>query len=447
MNKHTVTKIGAMTGASLVIANMIGTGAFTSLGFQLTDLTNTGTILTLWIAGGIMALAGAFSYAEIGTAIKKSGGEYAFLSEIYNPLIGYLSGWISLSVGFAAPIALSAIAFIEYFPVDIPNPRWLAVVIILGITMVHSLNLNVSSKFQNITTVLKVVLIAVIVIIGLALPAGVDNALNFHSPYVSEIESAAFAVSLIYVSYSYSGWNAAAYITGEFKDPVKSLPIALIGGTLIVTVLYTLLQFVFIRQVPYDALAGQLNVGTIAIEHMLGNNYATFFSGAISFLLISGISAMVWVGPRVTSSIANDHPLWGFFKNNSKGIPVNALWFQGILSALLLITGTFEQIIIYCGILLNISALLTVTGVFKLRLNARRLKKNNPDADKGEKGYKSPWYPFFQIVFICLCLWIIVFTFINKPVETMLGIGNLLVGLITYYISMLIKKRQTRGMH
>jgi APA family basic amino acid/polyamine antiporter len=457
MSKKQITKIGAITGISIVIANMIGTGVFTSLGFQLADLSNTAVILTLWITGGVMALAGAFSYAEIGTAIKKSGGEYAFLSEIYHPIIGYLSGWISLTVGFAAPIALSSLAFIEYFPVPIPNARVLGVMLILGITFIHSLNLDVSSKFQNITTLLKVVLIVTIVAIGLALPAGAENAISLESSFFHEFKSTAFAVSLIYVTYSYSGWNAAAYITSEFKNPVKDLPKALITGTLVVTVLYTLLQFVFLKHVSYEGLAGKLNVGTIAIEHMLGSRYATIFSGAISLLLVSGISAMVWVGPRVTSSIAADHPLWKIFKNNDKGIPVNALWFQGILSSLLLFTGTFEQILIYCGILLNISALLTVTGVFKLRRAAASsgkivssLSENRNDNTKAEglpaektvKDYKSPLYPFLQIFFIAICLWIIGFTLVNSPFETMIGVVNLIIGLITYFISNRLKKKK-----
>lgn len=442
MSKNKIKKIGAITGISLVVANMIGTGVFTSLGFQLADLSNTAVILMLWITGGLMALAGAFSYAEIGTAIKKSGGEYAFLSEIFHPIVGYLSGWISLTVGFAAPIALSSIAFIEYFPTPIPHARIFGVLLILGITFVHTLNLDVSSKFQNVTTLLKVILIAVIVAAGLLLPAGAENAINFETSFFKEIKSTAFAVSLIYVTYSYSGWNAAAYITGEFKNPVKDLPKALITGTLVVTVLYTLLQFVFLKHVPYEELAGKLNVGTIAIEHMLGSRYATIFSGAISLLLVSGISAMVWVGPRVTSSIAVDHPLWKIFKNNDKGIPVNALWVQGILSSFLLFTGTFEQILIYCGILLNISALLTVTGVFKLRRAVKSSGTEKLPAEKTVKDYKSPLYPFLQILFIAICLWIIGFTLVNSPFETMIGVVNLIIGLITYFISNQLKKKK-----
>ncbi len=457
MNRANLTKISAITGISLVIASMVGTGGFTSLGFQLVDLSNTAVILSLWIAGGIMALAGAFSYAEIGTVIKRSGGEYAFLSEIFSPAIGYLSGWISLTVGFAAPVALSAIAFTEYLPISTTNARLLGVILILGTTTVHSLNLNVSSKFQNITTFFKVLLICLIVVLGMVLPANSENAMNFGSSFIREIKSTAFAVALIYVSYSYSGWNAAAYITEEFKNPVKSLPIALIVGTLVVTFLYTLLQFVFIKHVPYQELAGQLNVGTIAIEHMLGTRYATFFGWAISLLLVSGISAMVWTGPRVTSRIALDYPLWKTFRDNKKGIPVKALWFQGILSSILLITGTFDQILVYCGILLNISTLLTVIGTFRLRwvnipdrriINVKSVNtvpcQNLPPTNENPKKFKSPLFPLFQIIFLVISVWIIAFSLVNKPIETMIGVGNLVLGLITYFASERIKRRNER---
>lgn len=143
-------KIDTFTGISVVVANMVGTGVFTSLGFQLNDLSNMASILMLWILGGVLALSGAFSYAEVGTAIKKSGGEYAFLDQLYHPLIGYLSGWISITVGFAAPIALSAIAFTEYFPWQISHPKLIGIAIIAVITWVHSRNLESSSHFQNI---------------------------------------------------------------------------------------------------------------------------------------------------------------------------------------------------------------------------------------------------------------------------------------------------------
>ncbi len=430
-------KISTLTGLSIVVANMIGTGAFTSLGFQLNDLSNTSSILTLWILGGLLALSGAFSYAEVGTIIKKSGGEYAFLEQLYHPLIGYLSGWISITVGFAAPIALSAIAFTEYFPWHITHPKAIGIAIIATITWIHGRDLKSSALFQNTFTLFKILIILIFIGIALLIPGNATHNVHLPRSYFNEIISGAFAISLIFVSYSYSGWNAAAYITEEFKDPRKSLPRALIGGTLIVTTLYTLLQYCFLKHVPQEELINKINVGTITAGHMLGEKFAAIFSGSLSLLLISGISAMIWIGPQVTSQIALKYPLWNYFRENKNGIPTRASWLQFAISALLLLTGTFEQILIYCGVLLTFSSLLVVIGVFKLR--SKKLKTSF--------GYfKSPAYPFFQILFILLSVWVIVFAFINKPYETLLGTVNLIVGAITWYFGQkrLLFKKYTK---
>jgi APA family basic amino acid/polyamine antiporter len=428
-------KITTLTGLALVVANMIGTGVFTSLGFQLKDLNDPAIILVLWVLGGVIALSGAFSYAEIGTHIQRSGGEYAFLSKLFHPLIGYISGWISITVGFAAPIALSAMAFVAYFPFFDLNPKWTSIALVALITLIHTRNLELSSKFQNVSTFLKVALIVAFVLIGIWQNPSFENIGFLSNSDYSNAISPAFAIALIYVSYSYSGWNAAAYITEEFKNPKKALPIALIGGTVLVTVLYTFLQYVFLKHVPIPELKGQLNVGTIAMNKMLGENYGRLFGLSISLLLVSGISAMVWVGSRVTSSIANDYRFWRYFKIQKNSIPQRALWLQFAISALLIVTGTFEQILIYCGILLTISAMATVLGVFKLRY---QYKKTETDR------FKSPLFPLFQIVFITLSLWMIVYAFINNPFETIVGSTNILLGLMTYLWSKKLNKNNLK---
>lgn len=433
MKKPFKHKITALTGAAIVIANMIGTGAFTSLGFQLKELDNLPVVLLLWVLGGVLALSGAFSYAEVGTAIKKSGGEFAFLSKLYHPLIGYLSGWISLTVGFAAPIALAAIAFEEYFPLPLLPHKITSILLIAILTFIHSINLKYSAKFQNISTLFKVGVIVIFIVLGWILPTTAANDFSFGNSFFTQLLSPAFAIALIYVSYSYSGWNAAAYITEEFKNPEKALPKALIGGTLVVTVLYFLLQWVFLKHVSIAELSGELEVGSIAAQRMLGEDVGHLFSLAISFLLISSISAMVWVGARVTSSIAKEYYLWRYFRGNSQGMPVRALWLQFAITALLLISGTFEQILVYCGVLLTLSSMMTVMSVFILRKRK---------TDLASKGYKSPFFPVFQILFILLSLWMIVFAVVKTPLETLWGLSNLLIGLLTYYFSKTLNKNK-----
>jgi APA family basic amino acid/polyamine antiporter len=431
MKNSKTYSITTLTGLALVVANMIGTGAFTSLGFQLKDLSNPIVILLLWVLGGIIALSGAFSYAEIGTHIKRSGGEYAFLTKLFHPLVGYLSGWISITVGFAAPIALTAMAFVAYFPFFNWNPTISSIMVVAAITFIHTKNLKLSSTFQNATTLFKVLLIILLICIGLWYSPSYDNTGLFSNLDFSNLISPAFAVALIYVSYSYSGWNAAAYITEEFSNPKKALPIALIGGTLLVTLLYTFLQFVFLKHVPIPELKGQLDIGTIAMTKMLGEDYAQLFGLAISLLLVSGISAMVWVGSRVTSSIAKDHKFWSFFKTSHNGIPQRALWLQFAISVFLIITGTFEQILIYCGVLLTISSMATVVGVFKLRLKHKQ---------EGLQNYKSPLFPVFQLLFLILSLWMITYAILNNPYEILIGLSNLLLGFITYIMGIRIRK-------
>ncbi|MHB1104747.1 MAG: APC family permease [Lutibacter sp.] len=434
MSKNVTYKISTIAGIAIVMANMIGTGAFTSLGFQLKDMHNPASILTLWILGGILALAGAFSYAEVGTSIKKSGGEYAFLSEIYHPIAGYLSGWISLTVGFAAPIALTAIAFTEYFRFGGHNSKWVAVSVIAIITFIHTRNLKTSSKFQVLSTLFKVMVMAVIILSGIMVAGQSEISYEINQNYFSEIKSGAFAIALIYVSYSYSGWNAAAYISEEFENPRKSLPVALIWGTLVVTVLYTLLQFVFLKHIPASELIGKLEVGEIAAKKLFGADFGKLFGVIISFLLVSSISAMVWVGPRVTASMARGHRLWQYFKVENNQVPKKALWLQFAISVILILTGTFEQIMIYCGILLSMSTMLVVFSVFVLRFK---------DGKKQITVYRSPFFPFFQILYLLGSLWMIIYTIIHHPVETTIGLLNLILGLATYYWSNRLKSKNS----
>ena len=419
-------KISTGTGVAIVMANMIGTGVFTSLGFQVKDMENPVSILILWLLGGLLALAGAFSYAEVGTTIRKSGGEYVFLSSIYHPIIGYLSGWISLTVGFAAPIALAAIGVAKYLQVEPLYQMTVAISVVAIISFIHTQNLRISSRFQVLSTVFKVSVMVILILAGLAISGYEEPNIELSHQVFLEINSSAFAIALIYVTYSYSGWNAAAYITEEFRNPLKSLPIALIGGTVLVTMLYTLLQFVFLKHIPFSELLGKVEVGQLAAMNMFGSAYGKVFSFVIAMLLVSSISAMVWVGPRVTSSMANRHPFWNYFSVGKDKIPKKALWLQFIISAVLIITGTFEQIMVYCGVLLSVSSMLVIFAVFILRY------KNH---DKSVPVFKSPIFPFFQLVYLFSMFWMIGFTLVEYQQEVLLGLLNLIVGLLTYFIS------------
>ncbi len=240
-------KIGWKTAASLVVANMIGTGVFTSLGFQLADVKNTWSIIILWLIGGLLALIGAFVYAQLGTHFKDSGGDYIFLSSTFHPFLGYVYAWTSLTVGFSAPIAIAAMAMVYYLNpfIDTRYGNILGMATIIVISLFHSVSVRHSGLFHNIFTAVKVLFVLALIALGFYYGPQVTTSLNFGSGWKEELLLPGFAVSLIYVSYAYTGWNSAAYIIEEIEAPVKSLPKALISGTVLVTVLYVLLQVVF----------------------------------------------------------------------------------------------------------------------------------------------------------------------------------------------------------
>lgn len=428
------TKISKNTAMAVVIANMIGTGVFTSLGFQLEYLQNTWSILILWGLGGVMALCGAFSYAELGTSMQQSGGEYHFLSKMYNRYIGYLSGWVSLTLGFAAPIALAAMAagvYLQQFTTV--NSRVIACLLIGMIGLVHLFDLKKSSRFQLVTTAFKLVLITVFIIIGLWEDTSI-NALDWSAHWTAEIVLPSFAVSFVYVSYAYSGWNAAAYIVDEIKEVRKNLPRALIGGTMVVSSLYVLLQVVFLKQAPISALRGTLEVGELVAYRVFGSNGGRLMSAAIALMLISSISAMVWVGPRVTRAMAKDFAVWSVFeKNNKKGVPLRAVVLQIAMAVLMVVTGSFEAILTYSAFVLQLFMSLTVFSVFLLRRSQERTV------------YQSPMYPVPQLLFLGMSLWVLGYLCYEQGMQVLIGIALLIVGSLTYIINEYLEQKRNQN--
>ena len=424
--------IGFFTATAIVIANMVGAGIFTSLGFQLVDTTNTWSIIMLWSIGALMALCGALSYAELGTYWQRSGGEYHFLSKSFHPLLGYLSGWVSLTIGFSAPIALSGRALGNYVaPYTGVSSMVLAIATILIISFLHSLSIKRSSTLQNSTTLLKIVLILFFIYFGVT-KTPEASAYLWDQSWKEELILPAFAVSFVYVTFSYSGWNAAAYIVGEIQEPRKNLPKALLLGTVTVSFLYVLLNFVFLRQNPLEAIKGKLEIGQITAISLFGEVGGELMSFGIALMLISSISAMVWVGPRVTQIMAEDHRLWTWFSKKTKNkVPLRAIWMQTGITLLLLYTGTFEQVMIYSGFVLQLFAALTVAGVFVVR------RKNT-----SKKGFRSPFFPIPQIIFLVLSLWVLVYLICAQPLETGLGFVNLLLGFLAYKLEGVYSKKK-----
>ncbi|MEM7553328.1 MAG: amino acid permease [Cyanobacteria bacterium P01_A01_bin.84] len=425
---HINKRVNLFTAVCIVVANMIGTGVFTSLGFQVKDIQSGFALLFLWTIGGIFALCGALVYGELGAAMPHSGGEYYYLSRIYHPIVGFLSGWVSVTVGFAAPIAATAMALGGYLSKVFPviSPTIAALVVVFGISLIHMRNLQLGSYFQQIFTVIKVLLI--IVLIGCGLSLSEPQSLGFlpSSTDFSVIFSSPFAISLVYVNYSYSGWNASVYLASEVEEPEKNLPRSLIIGTLIVMGLYLLLNFIFLYTTPIKELAGEVQVGYIAANQIFGYGGAKIMGLLISFGLISSVSSMVLAGPRVTQVIGEDIHLFKFLaKKNTSGIPLYAILLQLFIVTVLLLSSSFEAVIAYLGFTLTLSSFVTVLGVFIYRIRY-------PDVPR---PYQTWGYPFTPMIFLSISAWMIVFIFLDKPVESLAGMGTLLLGIIVYFFA------------
>jgi APA family basic amino acid/polyamine antiporter len=422
-------KIKFHSALSVVIANMIGTGVFTSLGFQIAGIHDYATLVFLWILGGIISLCGAFSYAELGAAMPQSGGEYNYLSKIYHPFVGFLSGWVSATIGFAAPIALAASALTKYTATIYPavGGHLLGTIVIIVITIFQSINHKTSGGFQTIVTSLKILLIVVFILCGflLATPqAGITFMPTAQTP--ASIFSAAFATSMFFVAFSYSGWNAAAYIAGEIEKPQRNIPLSLFAGTSIVLVLYVLINIVFLYVTPASDLIMKLEVGFEAGKHIFGLGGSRVVSGIISLLLISTISSMVFAGPRVISSIGQDFSLFKIAaRTNKSGIPVIAIWIQSAIALILFYSGSFDFILNCTTFVLILFSTITVLGVIVLRFKSPAL----------ERPYRTWGYPFTPIFFCAINAWFMIYALIWKPKESFIGLGIVALGAVVYLLA------------
>lgn len=422
------TLVGLPTAVFIVVANMIGTGVFTSLGFQVAGIKSVPALLTLWLLGGLYALFGALSYGELAAAMPHSGGEYHFLSRLYHPAVGFVAGWVSATVGFAAPVAAASMAFGKYlsrvFPSLSPTVAALAVAIIVSV--IHFGSAKSRSAFQGMVTVFKLVLIAGLILSGLILVNPQPISLIPHGTDWNAFVSPAFAVSLVYVTYSYSGWNASVYMASEVKDPVHTIPRSLLYGTLIVTVLYLLITFVFLYTTPMADLSGQVEVGYLAGGYIFGPIGALVMALLISIGLISSISSMTWAGPRVLWALADEVRAFKVFvPRNRHGVPHRAVLFQLAIVVLLILTSTFEAVITYLGFTLAVCTFMAVLGVFVLR---RRFPSVN-------RPYQTWGYPVTPIVFLVITTWMLVYLLWFRPVESLAGLGTIVVGLVVYFLS------------
>jgi len=407
---------------------MIGIGVFTSLGFQLAAIPSGFSILMLWIVGGAAALCGALAYAELAVAFPRSGGEYNFLSRIYHPALGFMAGWISATVGFAAPVALAAMAFGEYFAGVVPGapPLFVGLAVAWAVTLILLSGAKLSTTFQNVSTLIKVALIAVFIIAGFSVPEPQPISFLPQPGDIGHILSAPFAVSLVFVMYSYSGWNAATYIAGDVRTPERSIPVAMLVATLIVVLLYVLLNAVFLYTTPMAAMTGQLNVAQVAGEHIFGATGGRIVAGLICVGLVSAISAMMWIGPRVTVAMGEDFPLLSLFSQRSRsGVPTIALLFQISVVTVLLLTQSFETVLEFIQFSLTLCSFLAVLGVIVLRVTQPGLPR----------PYRVWAYPLTPFVFLGVTGFMMYYLFSERPLQSLASLGLMASGLVLFFLS------------
>ena len=417
---------------------MVGTGVFTSLGFQLLDIQSPFVLIMLWVVGGLTALCGALTYAELGAALPRSGGEYNFLTEIYHPAAGFVSGWVSATIGFAAPTALAAITFGTYLASVFPqlSPPWLASILVLGLTAVHASTRRNSGGVQRAFTALKILLILGFCVLAWVLvdepqdvtflPVRSDGELLF---------SGAFAISLIYVNYAYSGWNAATYLTSELERPEQTLSRVLIYGTLIVLVLYVLLNFTFLYVAPMTALAGKLEIGYVSAQYIFGDVGAAVMGVVLAALLISTVSAMVLAGPRVLHVIGQDFPAFSWLaRTNKHAVPDLAIGLQSVIALLFIWSASFESILVFAGFTLGLNTFFTVLGVFILR----RTQPNLP------RPYKVSFYPLPPLIFLGFTGWTLTYILLERPNEGWMGLAIVASGAVFYAATIWLGKRRSQ---
>jgi APA family basic amino acid/polyamine antiporter len=424
-------RIGPWTAAALVVANMIGAGVFTTSGFALADLGDRRFVMLAWVVGGVLALCGALSYGALARRIPESGGEYTFLTATVHPLAGFTAGWVSLLAGFTAPIAAAALGLQAYLAAaggplsGLERPEWIGTGAIAVAGLMHGLRLGAGVWLQNAAVAVKLLVIAGFVTLGIgALPPATTTL----APAAAPFDPGAFAVTLVWISFAYSGWNAVVYLAGEVRDPARNLHRSLWLATSAVTLVYLALNAAFLWAAPATALAGNAEVGAIAAEALGGPPWRRAVSVLVALALFTSISSMVMAGPRVYARMAND----GLFPRVLRAgaeVPAAAVALQVGLAIVVLWSTGLAQLLSYIGFTLGLSAAATVIGLLRLR---RR---------EGAERVPIPGHPWVPVFFVAATLATAAFMMTRRPAEAVVGVLTALSG-IPFYLWM--RRRRAR---
>jgi basic amino acid/polyamine antiporter, APA family len=423
-------RLGLYSGIGMVVANMIGAGVFLSTGYMAQDL-NPKQILFAWAVGMLLALSGAKAYAGIARLVPHSGGEYRFLSTLVHPALGYMAGWASLLLGFSAPIAIDAVAagsFAHTLHAGI-DPKLCAALLILVLTGVHAIGLRFSVRAQNTLVVVKIILVVGFIAVGLwggrnAWPA-------WQPPHPSTgFPIGPFMQNLFYITFAFSGWNAAIYAASEFKNAKRDVPRALILGCAIVGILYLFVNWVFVANLTPEQCKAVIideaqltTLGHLIMRNIVGEFGAACMSVLAIIAFISAVSAMTFIGPRVYAAMAKDGFLPGMMKGKEGKPPMGAVFLQGAIALFLVFAYHLKEVLNNAGAILTLFSALTVFSLFWICI----------------KRKEFPRPAFMVLAAACLYLMLsaimLYFGFKKSPTFNLWVGGCILAALIGYFLT------------
>ncbi len=432
-------QIGLVTAMMIIIADVIGTGIFMTTG-EVLGMTGSGlAVLFLFSVGGVIALTGSLCYAELATMWPEDGGEYVYLKKIYGPLPSFLSGWISLIIGFSLAASMSAITAVNYINKLSPEgvfigawiPKCVAAGIIVFFSIIHMIGVQKGSLIQNLLTVLKLLVVFLFIALGFyfadwSIVARLSD--NYQVEGGSSILK--WGSALIIIMYAYSGWNGTTYIAGEIRNPDKNLPRALFFGTLLVTIIYLAMNVVYLMSAPGDVIMtdGKYTIGALAAKNLFGPNIGPIFDACIVLILLSSVSVQMMIGPRVTYAMAKDRTIFGPLEriNQKFQTPDLAILVQMVIAVFYVFIGfdAILKMLIYMGFALSIFPLMTVIGMVYTRIKRPELAR----------PFKVPLFPVIPLIYIVLMIGVIITTLIEKTIPSLFAVGVVLAGVVIFLV-------------
>jgi APA family basic amino acid/polyamine antiporter len=425
------------SATTLVAASMIGVGVYTTSGYTLLSLGNPWQVIAAWVVGGVIAICGAIGYATLATRFTESGGEYLFLSRTWHPVAGLMAGWVSLLAGFTGAIAAAALGLEQYLAPMVPNlhlpERSIAIGCVVLTAVLHTIGVRSAARIQDLIVLLKLLMIAGFIVFAVSSTKVwqgmevIDSGdLNTSRPF----DVLAFANQLVWISFSYLGFNAAIYISGEVIDAKRNVPRAMITGTIVVSLLYVILNAIFVLAPSPGEITSEENraqIAAVAATAIAGESFATFVRIVIVVSLFTSVSAMVMTGPRVYAKMADDGFMPRLFCFEGTP-PVRAIWFQALLALIAIWMTRLQDLLGYLGLTLSLCSALTVSMLFVLRR-------------RGD-GIPMTAYGIPAAIYVLATLILAVLYGIGKPESTLAAVITLLVGVALYP---LLRNRASRA--